>query len=565
LLSTSLTLTLAFLGAAAPAAATDWTPGATIPEAATVDITPQGFDAISALIPALIPSSIDIPETGGDSGSIWGCYAYLYRLTGAWVGIQVTDSSIVPQNGYLDVNADLLVNVNNASSPFTLGYELLCFDDSCGGYVAPFPVRIHTTMALDVLTASDGTTSLDATVGSFEVTYDLQPEDITLDCWVQDLEDLADALGFSIYQLIIDQIGGALDSAVADLPATLETTIEDAFSAASIEQDLDLNGVTAHLKLYPSDVKVQTEGVRLQMAGSVSADAAACVAAYDPGGSLKTSSPPPDIGDAPAGIDSPFHLGISLSDDFANEAIYALWRGGLLCYSLAPDNDTFPLDTSILNLLSGQAFEDIFPEAMPMSLSTVPRAAPTVNYTGTHDIDVDIHDLDLQMVAELDGRMARVLTVTLNGPIGADLNFEGTTGQLAVALDINPDVLDPSVTYNELHAESNDAIVSSFGGALGSILDTVLGGLLDSLSFMLPSMSGIGLQDLQTAASGTNEDWLGAYGWIGAVTYGDGSSGCGGCGSSGSGCSGGCGTGQVPAAWSLIVPLGLLLGLRRRK
>jgi len=563
LLSTSLTFTLAFLGAASPAAAADWLPGATIPEAATVDITPQGFNAISALIPALIPSNIDIPATGDEGG--WWCFNYMYALAGGWVGVQVTDAEIVPMSGYLDVNIDLLVNVNSASDPFNLLYEVACVDGDCGGYVEPFPVRVHTTMALDVLTASDGSTSLDATVGALDVTYDLQAEDITLDCWVQDLEDLGGYLGFSIYDLIIDQVGSAIDGAVADLGPTLETTLEDAFSSASIEQDLDLNGVTAHLKLYPSDVKIQPEGVRLAMAGSVSADVAACVSAYDPGGSLKTSSAPPDIGVAPAGVDSPFHLGISLSDDFANEAMYALWRGGLLCYSLAPDNDTFPLDTSILNLLSGQAFIDIFPEAMPMSLSTVPRAAPTVAYTGTHDIDVNIHDLDLQMVAELDGRMARVLTVTLNGPIGADLNFDGTTGLLAVALDINPEVLDPTVTYNELHAESNDAIVSSFGGALGSVLDTVLGGLLDSLSFMLPSMSGIGLQDLQAAASGTNEDWLGAYGWIGAVTYGDGSSGCGGCGSSDSGCSGGCGTGQVPAAWSLIVPLGLLLGLRRRK
>ena len=93
-----------------------------------------------------------------------------------------------------------------------------------------------------------------------------------------------------------------------------------------------------------------------------------------------------------------------------------------------------------------------------------------------------------------------------------------------------------------------------------------------SIAFTLPSFSGLGIQDLQTAAAGNNEDWLGAYAWVGAVTYAS-DSGCGGCGgdtgtdtgaSSSSSCGGGCSTGQIPAAWTLLVPFGLLLGLRRR-
>ncbi len=571
MLTTSLlSASLALLAYASPARAEDWAAGATIPQAATVDITPEGFNAISAMIPALLPSSIEIPETGA-SGGYW-CFDYMYNLAGAWVGLQVTSASIVPGNGVLDVNADLLVNVNDATDPFDLSYEILCGDGDCGGYVTPFPVHIHTTMALAIVTASDGSTSLDATVGALDVTYELTNDNIVLDCWVQDLEDVLGYFGLSIYDLLISQVDSALQGAVGDLGPTLESTIEDAFASANIEQDLDLNGVAAHIHLYPSDVVIQPEGVRLTMAGSVSADSSTCTAAYDTGGSLKTASSPPDIGVAPSGIDSPFHLGIALSDDFANEAMYALWRGGLLCYSLAPDNDTFPLDTSILNLLSGQAFTDLFPESAPMSLNTVPRAAPTVAYTGTHDIDVNVKDLDLEMNAELDGRMARMLAVTLNGPIGADLNLDGTTGNLAIALDINPEALNPTVTYNEFHADANSAIEGSFGSSLSGILDTVLGSLLDSLSFALPNFSGIGLQDLQTTAAGTNQDWLGAYAWVGAVTYGS-SGGCGGCGgdtgtdtgsSSASSCGGGCSTGGIPAAWTLIIPFGLLLGLRRR-
>ncbi|MSP57161.1 MAG: hypothetical protein EXR69_16425 [Myxococcales bacterium] len=567
---TMLIATHALLGVSSRALAADWASGETIPEAATVDITPQGFEAIAALIPALIPSSIEIPDTS-DSGGYW-CVNYAYALVGGWVGIQVIDANIVPGNGVLDISADLLVNVNDVTDPFILSYELFCGETDCGGYVIGFPVHFQTTMALEIVTASDGSTTLDATVGTPNVTYELSGDDIVLDCFIQDIEDVLGYLGLSLYELIIDQVAGQLDSAVADLGPTLETTIEEAFASANIDQDLDLNGVAAHVKLYPSDVVIEPSGVRLTMAGSMSADAATCVAPYDPGTSLKTLSNAPSIGVAPSGVDSPFHLGLALSDDFANEAMYSLWRGGLLCFSLAPDNDSFPLDSSILNMLTGDAFSDLFPadeDAKPMSLTTVPRAAPTVEYTGSHAIDVQIHDLDLELAAELDGRMSRMVAVTLNGPVGVDPTLDGTTGNLAIALDINPLALDPTVTYNEFVPEASAAIESSFGTSLAGVLDTVLGGLLGELAFALPSSNGIGLQDLQMAAAGTNGDWLGAYAWIGAVTY-ESSSGCGGCGgttdsgSSSSESCGGCSTGEVPTAWTLVLPFGLLLGLRRR-
>ncbi len=568
---TMMSASLAVLSMSTPAHAGDWPAGATVPQAATVDITPEGFQAIAALIPALIPSNIAIPETGA-SGGYW-CFDYMYDLAGGWVGVQVTDATITPGDGVLDINADLLVNVNDSSDPFDLSYEILCSSGDCGGYVTPFAVHFSTTMALAVVDNGDGTTSVDATVGTPVVTYDLTNDNIVLDCWVQDLENVLSYFGLSLYQLIIDQVSGQLDSTIANLGPTLETAIESAFASANIQQDLSLNGVTAHVHFYPSDITIDPTGVRLTMAGSMSADAASCIAAYDPGTSLKTESSPPDLGVAPSGVDSPFHLGISLSDDFANEAMYALWRGGLLCYNLAPDNSTFPLDTSVLNLLTGQAFADLYPESEPMSLNTVPRAAPTVSYTGTHPIDVNLNNLDLDMNAELDGRMSRMIAVTLNGPVGVTPTLDGSTGSLAIALDVNPANLNPTVTYNEFYPDANSTIEASFGTSLSGVLDTVLGSLLSGLQFAIPSFSGIGLQQLELAPAGTNQDWLGAYAWIGAVTYTS-SSGCGGCGGSDSGgdsgasssssCGGGCATGGIPAAWSLVVPFGLLLGLRRR-
>lgn len=556
------------------ASAADWPAGANIDRAATADITPEGFDAIAQIIPSMLPSSIEIPGMSDSYGYPDYCLGIEYAIDGMWAGIQVVNADITPGNGVLNISADILVNINNASDPFSLDFGgVLCISDSCGVYVEPFPVHIDTTLGLAVVDDGAGGRRLDATVGPVNVTYDLSSDYIVGDCLTL---DIINTLGLT--DLLIGQLAGPLNDQIGSLGPTIESAIEDAFAAATITQDLDLNGVTAHIQLYPDAVDITPAGVRVTMAGGVSADASTCVSAFDPGGSLKTDTPPPDIGIAPDGVRSPFHVGVSLSDDFANQTMYALWRGGLLCYTLAADNDTFPLDTSILNLLTGQAFIDIFPEAGPLSLHTLPTAAPTVVYDGNHDIVVSINDLDLEFYTELDGREIRVLSVGLNGPVGADLVLDGATGLLAVNLDINTENLTPSVVFNDLHPEANDAILSSFSSTLSSLVGSVIGGLLGDISFALPAFGGLGLQELDIAPTGSNADWLGAYAMLGPVTYGSADGGCGGCGgdtgssgcsSGSSGCSSGgtsCSTtGGIPLGLFAAVPMGLAVMLRRRR
>ena len=59
--------------------------GAVIEDAATLDITPEGFDAVELLIPALLPSSIPVDDVDGGlyyiTGlvALWKCRLYLSR------------------------------------------------------------------------------------------------------------------------------------------------------------------------------------------------------------------------------------------------------------------------------------------------------------------------------------------------------------------------------------------------------------------------------------------------------------------------------------------------------
>ncbi len=564
---------LLLLALSAPSFAETHAPGAVIENAVLVDIPPEGFEAIADVAAGLIPTSLEIDDVS-DEGGTW-CFNYAFSLSGAWVSIELVDTVITPMDGYLDVAITLNVQVNDPTDTFDLYLELACIGGTCNGYVAAFPVTIHTTLALDVVTGSDGNPTLDATVGALEVEYDLDTEsDIDLgDCAIETLKEILGWFGLDLYGWVVDLVDGELTAAISDLGPTLETTIEEAFGSLMIEQDLDLNGVALHVELYPSDVIIEPSGVRLALNGGLStSEAAACIAEFDPGGSLSTPSDAPGVGDVPDGISDGYHAAAVVSDDFANQGLYGLWRGGLLCYTLG-DELGIPLDTgTVLSLLAGDAFDSLFPESMPVGIQTRPRAAPTLALDGDNDVNIDVQGLGLEIYAELDGRQAQVLALDLGVEAGVDLNLDGATGELGIGVDLGTESMDCSVYANEFVPEANDAIADQCAGALGSIASTALGALISDLSFALPAFGTLGVSDLQTAATGPSADWLGLYAWIGEVSYGTGdtSLGCGGTdtggGTSSSGCEGGCAAGGRSAErWALLaIPLALA-ALRRRR
>ncbi len=564
---------LLLLALAAPSHAETHAPGAVIENAAYVDIPPEGFEAIASVAAGLIPTSLPIDDVS-DEGGTW-CFNYAFSLSGAWVAIEMVDTTITPMDGYLDVTFTLNVQVNEATDPFDLYLELACIGSDCNGYVAPFPVTVHTTLALDVVTGTDGNPALDATVGALEVSYDLDTEsDIDLgDCAIETLRDILGFFGIDLYGWVIDLVDGELTSAISDLGPELESTIEDAFGSLMIAQDLDLNGVPLHVELYPSDVLIDPGGVRLAMNGALSTETAAdCIAEFDPGGSLSTPSDAPGIGEAPDGVSDDYHAAVLLSDDLANQGLYSLWRGGLLCYTLG-DELGIPLDTgTVLTLLAGDAYDELFPESMPVGIQTRPRAAPTLSLTGDNDVNVNVEQLGLELYAELDGRQAQVLALDLGVDAGVDLALDGSTGALGIGVDLGTDSMDCSVYANEFVPDANDEIASQCAGALGSIASTALGALISDLSFSLPAFGTMGVTDLQTSAAGPEADWLGLYAWIGEVDYGssDGGLGCGGTdtggGTSSTSCEGGCSAGgRDVSRWGLLaIPLALA-ALRRRR
>lgn len=559
--------------------ATTWPSGEVINPGVSVDITEGGFDAVAELLPTLLPSAIPIGDVGdGYAGLLDQCWlgGYEYALTNGQVAIEVTSVDISPGDGVLNIDAALMVSVNTPSDPFDLYFSLECIDDTCAGYVDPFPVDVHTSMRLSIVTDDAGRRSLDATMGDIDVTYELDgADDIMLSgCTIGDIEEVLNYVGLSVYDLLIGALDSTLQQQIKDIGPQLESAIEDAFASASIEQDLDVNGASVHILLQPSNVEITPASLRLWMEGSFEGEPAACVAAYDPGGSLRTDSTLPEPDEVPSGIGKDYHAGVLVGDDFANSALYAFWRGGLLCYELDAASSPIPLDTSLLNILTGDAFKPLFGEEnKPVTLSTRPVLPPTVSYAGQYDLGLTINDLNLDLYAELDGRSTRMISIELDGEVGADLDLDGSTGNLAIDLALAPENFVPAVSYNEIEPDANAVVVEKFGDLFGTILDSVVGGLVSDLGFALPSFSGLGLTELEVGPNGAEKDWLGVYASLGPVSYTGGD--CGGCGggcggdtggggsdTGGSACAGGCAS--VPTAPWVAIGAAVLWMRRRR-
>ena len=121
---------------------------------------------------------------------------------------------------------------------------------------------------------------------------------------------------------------------------------------------------------------------------------------------------------------------MTIDDDFANQILYSAWRSGVLCQTI--DASTFPIDTSILNLITGDAFTDLFPETSPLIIQTKPSVPLELNMTTASDAAIDVEELGLDFFAEVDGRQTRILTLGINTDVGINIPFNTQTGDLAV-------------------------------------------------------------------------------------------------------------------------------------
>ena len=495
----------------------------TIEGAIHVDITPSGFEVLGVLVPEMPATTLPVDAiSDGYGGLIDQCWlgGYEYEISGLLIGIEFTDMTITPSAGYLDVQISLDISINDVVDPFYMYFEAECIGDDCDAWIDPFEVQVDTTIALEILDDAEGNAYLDATVGPLSLDFDLSADDISVEgCVMGTILDIIGLIGLDFMDLLRPAIGGAIDLAVADLLPELESTIEEAFLAATIAQEIDLLGTTLLVAIAPGDIAITSEGMRLSMDAMTSTpEANDCIAQWDDGTFEATHSSPPPLGHTTTGIDANYAAGLLMADEFGNQLLYTTWRAGLLCFTV-DDDLGFPIDTAILGLLAGDAFKELFPVAKPMVIVTQPKRPPTLEFDGGNDINVLVDELGLNFMAELDHRKARVLGMDISVDAGVDLNFDGSTGDLGIAIDLGPDAISSSVVSNDFSPDATSTIEESFGSVFNGLVSGLVGDMLADISVAIPGFAGMGITDILLTPDGLENDWLGAYIWLGEVSY----------------------------------------------
>jgi hypothetical protein len=539
-------------------------PGTTLDDAAAVQLSDEGLNQLGSSLGVLVPSPVPV-DTVEESGGIT-CANYAVTITDMLVDVEVTGARLIPKasgsetRADLDLEIDLRVAINDETNKFGFDYaiEVLCLDNdgSCPGYILPFPVSVRGPVSLEVVPDGAGASVLEATIGNLEVDNGLTGPDIELDCGIDTIEDLLNRVGLSFFDLIIGALDPVLQGLIQDQVADLEQQIADALSAASVDEVIDLQGISLQVRLYPGSATSTTDGLQIGLDGFMRADPPSDCVADDPAGSKFTDAEAiPTLGSL-AG-----DAALQLTDDLANQGLFGLWQGGLLCFELGDGAEEsldigLPLNSSLIGLLGGDEVGSLFTDDGPLQIRTDPRLPPEVDYGGANDVVIAVRGLDVNFYAELDGRMARPIGMTIEADAGIDVPFDPSTGIAAVELALGPDEIRAEATMIEIAPAAKDTVEDNFAGLLDTLLAQFLGDALTGLSFGLPSLDGFGITDLALGGSPSGE-WLTGDADLGVVTYE--SAGC------DEGCSGGsasgCTTGQaVPWLFALVLPL-----LRRRR
>ncbi len=556
---------------ASPAFAVDrHPPGERIEQALSAQITQDGLDQLEDVIvdvvPTLIPAdALAIPDIHVD------VTVAQVDLTNANATIDVNSVNLVPKPGVLEMTLNANLLLGSAADPYQMHIATL-FDwcNDPGHLTANVSLKLNVTISVVTLPGGER---------AFDVNIDLPGNGVAINSLNVNgaCDTVLNIVGNALKDVLVNSV---LLPQIQPLISGLGPTIEDALKAASINQSLDLLGHTIDLQLLPKQVFITTNGIEIQLSGGASApEQDSCIADHDPGGSLKTDTPVPGIGLAPADL----AIGAYVSDDFINEVLYAAFRSGVLCVNVDKDlvGSALPiaLDSSLIPLIGGQEYNAIIPAtAAPLIIHTNPGKVPTVIVDGAHDVGIRLQEFNLAFVTDIEARQATVIGLNMDANIGIDLPFDGATGALSINLDDVKASNFKFTTTQALIPGTEAGIETSFSGLLDTILGAALGGLSDSLAFTLPSLSGLGLTQLDIGPGGDQQDWLLAKVGLGLVSYGGGTDtgaggagGCGGCGGSG-GCGGascasggGCSAngGMIPGApLYVFIPLWLL---RRRR
>lgn len=554
----------------------DWPAGSEIQPSMYVDVTPAGFQAVEGVLQSVLPTEV-VVDTIEDRTSIGGFFigaTIEYGVRNVRITPAIDRVAIVPSVDRLDLAIDAVVAINSPSNPaeafFNIrpsffGISLGRIRQNCRFHVNPRLFPIATGLDVGIERDNFGRPVFDAEgalvlqvsvdpITEFEIDQwigSFRTRDLNLrGCFIGSIVNFLADIGLDFVETIFEDFKPVILDALNDALFGIEDAVDGIMQNLVINESFDVQDVTLDVSLFPDDLRVMPDGLRISFTGAMdSGPAHSCIRRFDDGLSRQTIPPNnpryPFIGQGPRGFRG-HHAGAMINDDLMNQALYAVWRGGLLCQTImegeSPIDLPIPLTTSLLDLLASQQFREFFPTAGPMIIRTRPEREPWLEVEGRRLLDIKVRDLGLDFYAELDGRFVRVFGMNLDADAGVDVNFDSTQGLISALIDFDPADIDGLVIYNDLKPAANPQIESGFNNLAQTLVAPLLGDLLGDIGFAVPTIYGLGLQSAVVAGVGPIEDFLGFFALVGEVDYiyDPNAGGCGdGCGDD-EGCGEGC-------------------------
>ncbi len=445
-----------------------------------VRVNDSGFDVIEGLgedmvastdLTSLIPSPVwsDSSESCIDLG--WfGEYCFTWYSIALYItnpSISGTDLELDSKSGYIDARATI--------------YDAVLYW-SASGVVAEIGYSGSGDISADSITVDMDLTPYvsggQLYVSISNVDCDTSGFDFDWDSWVWDVIDF---FGFDIDSLIAGYIESAIEDVISDeVPAMLE----DVLGSLELATDLDFEGNVYSFDAQPYSVSCDEDGLTLGMASYFITSSWS--SPYTPLGSLYYGYSTPTWSTSSG-------MGIGVSEDFLNQAMLALWGGGLMDMSMNGEEMGLSLED----------LEFIFPDMTELNIETQALLPPVVlPGTGTALLDLQLGDLELSLyggpVAEENLMLRAYVTI-----------FAGMDVDVDSDLTLSMELSDVMVAFDVVHPEAHTLGAQDTEDLLNALVPLFLPLLTDALGEIpMPEIEGFSLDNITLATGGAEDGYL---------------------------------------------------------
>jgi|GEM_PF-1426304 len=456
-----------------------------------------GLDEFTALADGLIDASalddlIPNPVFSEESSweecvdpcfGLWGGCEFCWDYTWYALDLSVQD----PSMGEVEIELDPTTSGTYAGgtiyTTLTL-YDLSIDWESCA-------------VLLDVdLGCDDG----DVTADSITVWMELYPYASSGEIQIDIVDVVVSSAGFdfgwdSFIGDVIDTIGlgSSLDSTVQGyLEDALEDAVQDAvpeliadlFNDLEIATDIDLNGATYTVQAAPRDLDVDDDGIVLVLGSSMSG--AWTIDGMGEGSLYGEYDEPTWTTD--------YGMAMGLGLDFLNQAMYAMWGGGLIDMEMTGED--LGVDASDLSI--------VFPDLTALSLGTTALLPPVlVPGTGVEMLDLQLGDLLLTLYNgdPVEGNeFLQVYTSVIAG-----LDMEANSDGSALVTGIG----EATMYFDVVYPDNNTFAASDTEGLLQLLVPMLLPMFTELLGELpIPEIDGFGLTGVSVDLLGPDSGYV---------------------------------------------------------